>query len=57
MKLDIVVTLDSGGTVTVRGENLSADAVNEVFTILARYTVESSPHAADRRDPRGPPRG
>lgn len=41
MKLHIVVTLDSGGTVTIDGEDLTAEGVNEVFAILGGYSVES----------------
>ena len=42
MKLNITVTLDSGGTVTIQGEELSAEDVNEVFAILGGYTVEGT---------------
>jgi len=41
VKLSITVTLDSGGTFQVLGENLTAEDVNEVFAILGGYTVES----------------
>lgn len=41
MKLHITVTLDSGGTVTIDGEDLTAEGVNEVFAILGGYSVES----------------
>jgi len=41
VKLNITVTLDSGGTVTITGEDLTAEGVNEVFAILGGYTVES----------------
>jgi hypothetical protein len=41
MKLEITVTLDSGGTVSIKGEELSAEDVNEVFAILGGYTVEA----------------
>jgi hypothetical protein len=40
--LDIKVTLDSGGTVTIHGDDLTAEGVNEVFAILGGYTIEST---------------
>jgi hypothetical protein len=39
--LDIKVTLDSGGTVTIHGDDLTAEGVNEVFAILGGYNVEA----------------
>lgn len=50
MKLDIQVTLDSGGTVTIHGDDLTAEGVNEVFAILGGYSIESTatPEDIDR---------
>jgi len=42
MKLDIEVTLDSGGTVSIRGENLTAEDVFETFGLLSGYTVTTT---------------
>jgi hypothetical protein len=55
VKLSIKVTLDSGGTVTIEGDNLTAEGVNEVFAILGGYSVESvgadiTPEADDEPD-------
>lgn len=51
MKLLITVTLDSGGTVTIQGEDLTAEGVNEVFAILGGYSVESVESAVTRESP------
>lgn len=47
MRLEITVTLDGGGTVTVKGEDLNAEDVNEIFRLLAGYTVEATPDLDD----------
>lgn len=41
MRLEITVTLDSGGRINMEGENLTAEDIAEVFTMLADHTVES----------------
>lgn len=47
MRLLIEITLDSGGKIILRGENLSAEDVNEVFEMLRSKDVESAPSAQD----------
>jgi hypothetical protein len=42
VRLYIHVELDSGGRVNISGDDLSAEDVNEVFTILGGKTVSSS---------------
>ena len=42
MKLSISVELDSGGTITINGEDLTAEGVNEVFAILGGYSIEGA---------------
>lgn len=44
MKLEITVALDSGGSISIEGEGLSAESVNEIFELLSGYTVETTPH-------------
>jgi hypothetical protein len=39
MRLDITIELDSGGTVTITGENLTAEGANEVFALLGGYSI------------------
>lgn len=51
MKLNITVTLDSGGTVTIAGEELSAEDINEVFAILGGYSVENVESEVIRESP------
>jgi|SRR5947209_3416258 hypothetical protein len=41
MKLDIKVSLHSGGYVLMQGDNLNAEEVNEVFALLAGHTISS----------------
>jgi hypothetical protein len=41
MRLEIKVTLDSGGYILVRGEDLTAEGVHEVFDMLSNHRVES----------------
>lgn len=55
MKLDIKVELNSGSTIAIHGEDLTAEDVNEVFAILGGYSVESvgadiTPEADDEPD-------
>jgi len=50
MKLQILVELDSGGSVLIEGENLSAEDVNEVFGILAHKKIGSVEHKEHPRD-------
>lgn len=42
MTLSIQVVLDSGGTITITGEDLTAEDVNEVFTILSGKQIGSA---------------
>jgi len=42
VKLNITVNLDSGSTITIQGEELTAEDVNEVFAILGGYSVEGA---------------
>jgi hypothetical protein len=51
VKLDIKVTLDSGGTITITGEDLTAEGVNEVFAILGGYTVEGETELEPQDEP------
>ena len=41
MKLAIKIELDTGGTIILNGEDLSAEDVNEVFGMLQGHTVVS----------------
>jgi hypothetical protein len=43
VRIDVVVNLDGGGTVRIIGEDLSAEDVHDVFTLLAGHTVSSPP--------------
>jgi hypothetical protein len=47
MKLEITVPLEAGGTVTIVGEELNAEGVNEVLTFLNGYTVETTPNVEE----------
>ena len=51
MKLHIAVTLNSGSTVTIDGEELTAEDVNEVFAILGGYTVEGTTELEPQDEP------
>lgn len=42
MRLTLVVTLNSGGSITVRGDDLSTEAIHEVFAMLAAHPVASA---------------
>lgn len=50
MRLDITVTLDTGGTISIVGEGLDAENVNEVFGLLTGYTVESTATVEEEAD-------
>lgn len=50
MKVWVTVILDSGGKITVTGEDLTAEDVNEVFGILSGKVVMSSLLGAESID-------
>ena len=55
MRLYLHVQLDSGGSVTVTGEHLTAEDVNEVWTILGGHVVHRSTATLDDADtPKAP---
>ena len=51
MRLDITIELDSGGTVTITGENLTAEGANEVFALLGGYSIVGGTELEPRDGP------
>jgi hypothetical protein len=42
VKLDLKITLDGGGTVSITSDDITAEGANELFALLGGYSIESS---------------
>jgi hypothetical protein len=47
MKLDLKITLDGGGTVTITSDDITPEGANELFALLGGYSIEGSTEPLD----------
>jgi hypothetical protein len=47
VKLDLKITLDSGGTVTITSDDITPEGANELFALLGGYSIESTHEPED----------